>query len=401
MADKIEALIRSLPKAMRRNLGPAPDVARRIAGEIPFASAPLLPLVAAALSKIAGERIPPEMFDLERLPPHLRMKVRVLDDGGRTVVESRDLAAIREHLGDDSAPTAAYASSPWHRDGVTKWDFGALPEHVDLRVGGLALTKYPAVVDAGQTVNLRLCDTVAEAQRLTRMGVLRLFALAEHRELKAQVKHLPQIERIRLFAAPLCKTQPIDDQLIDLLASRAFYQSDEVPCDSDSFEAQMLFGRRLIIPSVQEITKVVLPLFEAYHEVRLALEQPRPSAWQPALDDIRDQLAALLPPGFMVATPWPRLLHLPRYLRAICQRLSKLAGGGLERDRQQLSQIKPRQEALEGHISADQWADIFDPQWAQYRWMLEELRVSLFAQGLGTSEPVSLQRLDRLRPGKF
>jgi len=327
--------------------------------------------------------------------------VRVLDDDGRTVIEGRDLAAIREHLGDDAVPPAVQTSSPWHRDGVTKWDFGPLPEHVDLRVGGLALTKYPAVVDAGRSVNLRLCDTAAEAQRLTRMGVLRLFVLTEHRELKAQVKHLPQIERIRLYAAPLSKAQPIDDQLIDLLASRAFYQSDEVPRDPDAFEAQRLFGRRHSLPSVQEITKVTLPLFEAYHEVRLALEQPRPATWQPALDDIRDQLAALLPPGFMVATPWLRLMHLPRYLKAIGQRLSKLAGGGLERDRQHLLQITPRKEALAGRISAGEWADIFDPEWAQYRWMLEELRVSLFAQGLGTNEPVSLQRLDRLLPREF
>jgi len=219
--------------------------------------------------------------------------------------------------------------------------------------------------------------------------------LAEHRELKAQVKHLPQIERIRLFAAPLSKTQPIDDQLIDLLAFRAFYQSDEVPRDPDSFEAQRLVGRRHIVPSVQDVTKLVPALFEAFHEVRLALEQPRPAVWQAAQGDIRDQLSALLSPGFLVATPWPRLMHLPRYLKAIGQRLGKLASGGMERDRQLLSQITPRQKALQDRISAGDWADILDQQLAQYRWMLEELRVSLFAQELGTSQPISPQRLDK------
>lgn len=394
VADKIESLIRLLPKATRRNLGPAPEVARRIAGEIPFASAPLLSLVAAALSKIAGERIPPEAFDLERLPPHLRMKVRVLDDSGRTLIESRDLTALREHLGDDAAPPAEQTASPWHRDGLTKWDFGTLPAHVDLRVGGLSLTKYPAVVDAGQNVNLRLCDTAAEAQRLTRMGVLRLFTVAEHRELKAQVKHLPQIERIRLFAAPLSKAQSIDDQLIDLLASRAFHQSDEVPRDPDSFEAQRLIGRRHIVPSVQEITKLAMPLFEAYHEVRLILEQPRPVACQAAVEDIRHQLAALLTPGFLVATPWIWLSHLPRYLKASGLRLKKLAGNAA-RDRQQMAILDPRQIRLQERVTQAEWSRIDDPHLAQYRWMLEELRVSLFAQELGTAASVSPERLDR------
>ena len=399
VADKIESLIRSLPKAVRRNLGAAPELARRLAGEIAFASAPLLPLVAAALTKVSGERISPDMFDLARLPPHLRMKVRVIDDGGRTVVEGRDLVAIREHLGEDSAPLEAQSASPWHRDGVTKWDFGRLPEHVDFNTGGLRLTKYPAVVDAQQSIHLRLCNTAAEATRLTSMGVLRLFVMAEQRELKTQVKWLPQIEKIRLLAAPLCKPRSIDDQLIDLVAARAFHASDSVPRDSESFEAQRLVGRRNIAPAVQEITKLILPLFTAYHEVRLALEQPRPAACAPALDDIRDQLAALLPDGFLVATPWDWLNHFPRYLKAVTLRLKKLTSGGPDRDRQQMALLIPRQDVLEERVAATEWVHLSDHRLIQYRWMLEELRVSLFAQELGTSLSVSPERLDRFWRG--
>ncbi|HEX5104347.1 MAG TPA: DUF3418 domain-containing protein, partial [Pirellulaceae bacterium] len=278
--------------------------------------------------------------------------------------------------------------------GITKWDFGPLPEHVDLNSSGLTLTKYPAVVDAGQSVNLRLVDSAVEAGRLSRMGVLRLFAIAEHRELKAQIKHLPQIERIRLYAAPLSKHQPIDEQIIDLLASRAFYATDNVPHNDTSFEAQRLLGRRNILPTVQEITKLVLPLFGAYHEVRLALEQPRPAAGEYALADIRQQLETLLSEGFLVRTPWTWLQHVPRYLRAIGVRLGKLVGS-LPRDRQSHAEIAPREAALAACALRQHWANLADPELAHFRWMLEELRVSSFAQDLGTSIPVSTQRLDR------
>jgi ATP-dependent helicase HrpA len=397
VADKVEALIRSLPKALRRNLGAAPELARRIAGEIAFASAPLPTLVAAALSKHSGEKITADMFDEQRLPPHLRMKIRVIDHGGRTVVEGRDLAAIREHLGEDAAPPPP-EQSPWHRDGITRWDFGPLPEHLDLPYGGLTLTRHPAVVDAHRSVSLRLLESPAEANHLTRMGLLRLFVLAEHRELKAQVQWLPQIERLRLFGAPLAKSRSIDDQLIDLLACRAFYAADAVPRDPDSFEVQRLAGRRNIVPAVQETTKLAQSLLAAYHDVRLVLEQPRPSNCQPALTDIRQQLAALLPEDFLTSTPWNWLVHFPRFLKAIELRLKKLTTGGLDRDRHQLALLAPRQEALAGRFDPGQWATIEDPRLAHYRWLLEELRVSLFAQELGTSEPVSPQRLDKALP---
>src|SRR5207244_1475734 len=169
--------------------------------------------------------------------------------------------------------------SPWHRDGITKWDFGALPAQVELKRGGLVLVQFPALVDAGESASLRLLDTPAEAARQTRLGALRLFVLAEHRELKTQIRWLPNLEKIRLYAAPLASTRSIEDQLIDLVGARAFYAVDSIPRDADSFEAQRLAGRRNILPSVQEVTKVVAAIFEAYHEVRLALEQPRPPTW--------------------------------------------------------------------------------------------------------------------------
>jgi ATP-dependent helicase HrpA len=399
VADKVQALIRTLPKAVRRNLGPAPEVAQKIAEQIGFAAGPFLPIVARELSRLAEEPIRPETFDLERLPPYLKMKVRVVDQGGKSVIEGRDLAALREHLGEEAAAQqAAPINSPWHRDGITKWDIGSLPDHVDLKLGGLTVTKYPALIDAGDSASLRLVDTSEQAARQSRLGALRLFVLAEHRELKTQVRWLPNIEKIRLHAAPLASSRSIEDQLVDLVGARAFYAADQVPREAESFDAQRLAGRKNILPAVQEVTKVVQALFEAYHELRLALESAagkRPPTWQYAIDDLHDQLAALVPTGFLTTTPWQWLQHLTRYLRAMTLRLKKMATTGLPRDRQAHDQVAPRWQAFKERSAEHQERRIDDVELPLFRWMVEELRVSLFAQELGTSLPVSPQRLDK------
>jgi ATP-dependent helicase HrpA len=394
---KVEALIRALPKSVRRSFGPAPDAARKVAKELPFATGPLLPRVAAALSKLAGEPITPEMFEQDRLPPNLRMNVRVVDERGKTLAEGRDVAAIREKLGVNvaAANAAMLKGSTWHRDGVTKWDFGPLPESVDVSRGGLVLTKYPAIVDAGDAAALRLCDWRPQAEQQTRGGLRRLFILAERRELKAQVQWLPNLEKLRLFAAPLCKWRPLDEQLIDLLADRAFYGQDAAaPRTADEFEARRLIARRRIAAEVQDLTKLLLPMFQTYHEVRLALEGRQPAGWQYAVDDLRGQLAALVPNGFLTATPWEWLQHYPRYLKAMALRLNKLSSG-LARDRQQHALVAPRQEAYQTKAEQNRKTGTAEAELDHYRWMLEELRVSLFAQELGTSLTVSPQRLDK------
>jgi ATP-dependent helicase HrpA len=395
LEEKVEALVRSLPKQVRRTLGPAPDIARRVVGELQFADGPFLPRVAQSLSKIAGERITPDAFTIERLPPHLLLNVRVVDDRGQTLAQGRDLAAIRERVGARDEPLAPAEPSPWHRDGLKTWDFGALPKQVEVRHGGVVLTKYPALVDAGDSAALRLVDSAALASEQTRAGARRLFAIAENRELKAQVQWLPKFDQLKMFAAPLCQTRTLQQQVIDLLADRAFYASESVPRNAEDFQIQAKIGKRNIVPSVQAVTRLVTPLLEAYHEVRLALEQPRPPAWQSALADIREQLAALTFEGFLTAVPDAWLKHYPRYLKGIASRLKKLASSGVARDAQAYAEIASRWKAYQANAEAHRQSGIVDPELTLFRWMLEEQRVSSFAQELGASMPISPKRLDK------
>jgi ATP-dependent helicase HrpA len=393
--EKVLGLIRSLPKDIRRKLGPAPNIAADVARELKFAHGALASEVAAALSRRAGERITSEHFDTSKLAPHLRLQIRVVDDRGKPLVASRDFDTVRSQA---APPPDAKSPAPglWDKRGLTKWDFGSLTERVDVRRAGVTLTKYPGIVDAGETVSLGLYDTPQQAAEATRLGALRLFVLSERRELKAQVQWLPQIEKIRLYAAPLRRSKSIDEELIDLLASRAFYAAtSEVPRDADEFAAQRLVGKRNIVPAVQDLSKLVLSLFESYHTLQLALQRSHPAGWKYAVDDIRQQVDRLLAPGFLTATPGSWLQHYPRYLRAANSRLTKLSSGQA-RDRKQHELLAPRMQVWERRAADNAARGGVDSSLDHYRWMLEELRVSLFAQELGTSCAVSPQRLDKL-----
>ena len=407
LVEKVEHLIKSLPKQQRRNLIPAPEVAKRVAKQLHFAKSSFLLEVARALSKEAEEPIVAEQFDLSRLPTHLVLNVRVLDEQGKTLAEGRDLDVLREKVGATKSEAAAQAAekSHWHRDGVKAWEWDVLPESVDLVRGGLAFTRFPAVVDMQETVALRLCETLPEAEQLTWGGIRRLVVLDRPRRYREQIEHLPKLAQLQVLAAPLCKERTLIQQLIDLLAQRsidlarssprATGSASAVPRTKEEFQKLLKLSTDQLLPAVQEVTRFALPLFEAYQQARLALEQPRPETWQPAVDDLRQQFGELLPPNFLAETPWTWLQHYPRYLKGIALRLQKIASTGLPRDRQALAQITPRLEAWHARREVHRKHHVLDPELQTFRWMLEEFRISLFAQELGTSQAISGPRLDK------
>jgi ATP-dependent helicase HrpA len=401
--EKLEALIRTLPKSVRQTIGPAQDVAKKAADSVQFAQRPFLQAAAEAISRAVGQRLAADQFDLDRLPPHLRINVRVLDDKGRTLAESRDLGELRAKF-IQGQPAAAPQESRWHRDGITRWDFGPLPEQIDVSRGGIRLSKYPGLVDQGNAVGLRLFDQADAAQQHTRAGIRRLFVIAEHRELKSQVQWLPDLAKLQLWSGPLFRTRKLEEELVDLLAERALVGAaagqvsnsspSALPRDERTFTDLVATQKLFIAAAAQDLVKVVPSLLQAYHEARLALETPRPAAWQYAVDDMQQQLADLTADGFLTCTPWQWLLHYPRYFRAITARLKKMTTS-LPRDKQQHDLLAPRVARWRERAAEHERHGVIDAELEQYRWMLEELRVSLFAQELGTSIPVSPQRLDK------
>ncbi|QDU31433.1 ATP-dependent RNA helicase HrpB [Anatilimnocola aggregata] len=405
LAEKVEHLIRSLPKQQRRNLIPAPDVAKRTAKKLHFAKSSFLLEVARALSLEAGEPISPDAFDLTRLPQHLVLKVRVVDEQGKVLAEGRDIEQLREQVGAKPATaTSAPDKSPWHRDGVKSWEWDILPEAVDISRGGLTFTRFPAIVDTQENVALRLTETLPEAEQLTWAGIRRLIVLDRPRRYREQVENLPKLSQMQVLAAKLCQDRTLIQQLVDLLAQRSIdlalpswkkQAANSLPRSKDEFNKLLKLATDQLLPAVQEVSRFALPLFEAYHQARLALEQARPETWQPALDDMRAQFGELIIPNFLAETPWTWLQHFPRYLKGISLRLQKIVSTGLPRDRQALAQVTPRVKAWHERREVHRKHHVLDAELDTFRWQLEEFRISLFAQELGTSQAISAPRLDK------
>ena len=392
---KVVALIKSLPKPIRRRLVPAPDTARKVVGELRFGDGNLLAALAAVLGRIAGEQVPVEAFDEDKLPDDLKMCVRVVNAEGETLAEGRELDTIRRQLAAEaSASFSALDDTQWRRDGILSWDFGELPEQIDVASGSVSLKAFPMLVDEADSVSLRLADSPERAARQTRCALRRLFILSRKRELESQVSWLPDLQQMLLYAASIenCNLQR---QLVQLIAERAFMADGPLPQTEDQFHQQAKEGRRRIAPAVQEVANLVGPLFEAYHKARLAAERITASTCQYVATDARSQLDQLTGPDFLTNTPWEWLRHYRRYFRAIELRLDKLSGGSLSRDRKNWELLEIHLDAYRQKASQHEQMSVYDPELVRFRWMLEEYRVSLFAQELGTSIPVSAKRLDR------
>ncbi len=393
---KIAALIRSLPKAIRRLLVPVPDTARKVLQEVRFGEGDIRQALAATLSRIAGKAVSPRDFQEDKLPDTLRMNVRVVDAAGKALASGRDLDAIRRQLGLEAAAAVSALDDPrWNHDGLVTWDIEEFPEEVELRRGGLVFKAYPMLVDGQESVSLRLTDSPERAVQETRHGLRRLFVLVDRRRLKEQVDWLPGLDKMLLAAAAIPQFD-LRRELAELIADRAYLEGREgLPRTKPEFDQRLAAGRERIGLAVQEVAGLVGPLLETHHQARLALERAASPRSAYAVADAREQLDRLAAPDFLTRTPWQWLKHLPRYFRAIPIRLGALRAGGLSRDQKHCADIRQRWEAYLERARRHEETGIFDPELDHYRWMLEEYRVSCFAQRLGTAEPVSAKRLDQ------
>jgi ATP-dependent helicase HrpA len=324
------------------------------------------------------------------------MNVRVLDAAGAVIAHGRDLGKIKQALGiRDSVPEGMIRDPRYERDGIRRWDFGELPERVEVRRGPFDVPAYPALVDRHDHVSLCLMDNPCAAARALRAGLRRLVVLAESHELKSQVQWLPHLNEIQLWASTLGHQRDVKQQITDLLAQRAFVEPSPRPHTAEDFAALRQEGNEHVLVVVQEVTSLLPPLFETYHEAQCALDDATSALEREAAADVREQLAMLVPEGFLAETPWQWLLHFPRYFRGMRLRLERLRAGSHARDSQATRQLAPLWRQYIDRFRRNLQRSIDDPDLDEYRWMLEEYRVSLFAQTLGTSMKVSPQRLAR------
>ncbi len=396
LEDKVTALLRSLPKDVRRDLVPLPDVARAVAARLHFGEGALLTGITRAVEDVTGIVIPASAFQEDKLPDHLRMRIEVVDSKGDSLGISRDLDELRGQLGAKATATFSAAPDPrWTRDSLRNWDFGPLPEAVSVERAGIQLTGYPTLLDRGETVSLRLLDSTVQAAYEFRFGLIRLFSIAMARELKQQVDHLPFINAWTLLGQTLPQPFPLRQHLAERIAERAFLSESPWPRSQPEFGLRVAAGKPHIPAAAALVARQLQPLLETYTQIRRLWEKTDLPRYQATRRDLHDHLSNLLASGFLIRTPWTWFVHLPRYLRGIVRRIEKLTAGSGPRDGQQLSSFLPRWQRWKDRAHIARERGLYDAELENYRWMLEEYRILLFAQDLGTAMSVSEKRLDK------
>jgi ATP-dependent helicase HrpA len=311
---------------------------------------------------------------------------------------------------------SAAASAGFERKGLTSWDFDELPEQVEVDRGGRKLVGYPAIADEGKSVALTLLDTEAEAEAATRKGLRRLFQLALPEQMKFLARNLPGFTELQLRYMFMNQAllgereggkqdkggrhdkgemaERLREELITAICDRAFFVEDEPVRNRKAFEVRVAKGKTRLMDVAQEICRIAAEILAEHHALRAKLDMPQHAAWPRAVADIRSQLRELLGPGFLASVPFERLKHYPRYLRAIAVRLDKIASNP-ERDANWQQQLARYWQAYQARLAADRSRGVRNPKVEEMRWMLEELRVSLWAQQLKTPYPVSFRRVEK------
>jgi ATP-dependent helicase HrpA len=411
--DLVTAHLRALPKDLRRRFVPAPDTARAVLdrlsagavadpGRSDAARGPLVDAMADALYDLTGVDVPPDSWDIERVPPHLRMTFRVEDADGEQVAEGKDLSALAASLAPVVRRTVSAAATDVERAGLTGWTFGELPPSFEREVDGQRVAGSPALVDEGESVAIRVLGSPEEAARATRLGVRRLLVLSVPSPVKHVVGRLDARQKLALgFSAyssvPALLADCVDAAVDALVARHAGDVGGEVT-DEAAFERLRDLVRADLPEATYDAVTAVSDVLALGHDLVTRASGTAAAATLPTLVDVREHVQRLTAAGFVSRTGVERLGDLRRYLRADAVRLDSLpAGAG--RDRQRLAEVQVVADEVSTWVSSlpvgRRGSPTADDAVAEVRWMVEELRVSLFAQQLGTRQAVSAKRIYR------
>jgi ATP-dependent helicase HrpA len=406
--ELVTALIRSLPKPVRRELAPAPDHARaalrRLAAHAPEHGppAPLLPTLGRELRELSGVDVPPDAWQWDRVPDHLKVTFEVLDERGRPVAAGKDLTGLAAGLRERVRAAIASVAPGVEASGLRAWSFGALPASYEQVRAGQPLRAYPALVDQGDSVAIRLFENETDARAAMWPGVRRLLACVVPSPAKAILGGLDYTAKLALSRGPHGSASALFEDCLNCALDTVIAEGGGPVRDQAGFDALAARARQVAPDRVRELVGVLTRVLASTHQVEQRLAALTSPVLGPAVADVREQLAGLVFPGFVTATGFDRAADLPRYLRGIELRLDKLPNQP-ERDQDRMRALHEVRAAyldarrrLAGTTGAASGL-------AEIRWMLEELRVSYFAQTLGTAYPVSdkrvLRAIEQLGPG--
>lgn len=395
LREKCIALVKSLPKPLRRRFVPVPDCIDRILPDLQVQGGSLKLALSKKLREIGGVDIPLEHWQDQELDSHLRMNIQVVDGQGNVLGAGKDLDELKQRFsGEIRAEISRHAGDSLERKGLTDWDFGTLPERHETPGPGVTITTYPALVDEKDSVALRLMQTEHLARLASRQGVARLLLLRmpqQARTLRGQL--LRGDAAIHLLAFPGDEKTALDHLL--LCAARVAFSLDRrLPREREAFEQVLDEGRAGFIETAEKVEALFLTIMRTCRDIKKALKQFSSPGDLPLRRDVEAQLEWLLNERFLLDTPWEWLQQYPRYLQAVTLRLEKYPRG-MEKDRAAVRELEKFRRHYDERAAYCRQRGLYDEALEHYRWMIEEYRVSLFAQQLGTRVAVSSKRLER------
>ncbi|RZT98140.1 ATP-dependent helicase HrpA [Rivibacter subsaxonicus] len=423
LKDKVLALVKSLHQRPRSRLVPLPDYAAEFCETANFGEGSLMDALLKAVRERTQLAVQRNDFKLETLQPHLFMNFRVVDEHGRQLGMGRHLPTLKAELGGQArsafqalaalklgtpkpatepAPTLASTSAkPAPQVAATKasaaperytdWSFGELPELMEIGRGGQKMVGFPALIDKLTHVEIEVFDEPDVAASKHRAGLRRLVALQIKEPLKYLEKNIPDLARMAVqFMALGGSSDELREQIVAVALDRAFLASEPLPTDAQRFKAVVEEGRARLNLVAQEVARLAASVLQEAAAAQRKLKDSRPP--KEVADDIAAQLQRLVPKRFLQVTPYAQLQHLPRYLKGIVMRLDKLRADPA-RDTQRLAELRPLDQRWTRRMAELKGAA--DARLDEFRWLLEELRISLFAQELRTPQPVSVKRLEK------
>ncbi|MGH3879933.1 MAG: ATP-dependent RNA helicase HrpA [Actinophytocola sp.] len=380
--ELITALIRSLPKPLRRNFVPVPDFAAAVRDRLSSVAEPTLDQVAGELRALSGVVVPPDAWQLDQVPQHLRTTFQVVEEG-RPVLEGKDLGALKRELASRVRESLAAGAEGLTREGLTSWSFGPLSRHVSLRRAGQEVTAYPALVDTGSSVAVRLFDSPAEQSREMWRGMRRLVLLTVPAPVKQVVRRLPNAAKLALSANPHGSVPALLEDCLDAAADALIARAGGPVWTPEDFEALCTAVRADLADTLYAVLDRVRAVLTTDASVDAALSRMTGGVFAESVADMRTQRSALVYKGFVTDAGQARLSDVERYLRGIERRLEKLP----ERPTRDLEWTYAVQDAEQAY------AEVRTRDDGSVRWMIEELRISFFAQTLGTAHPISEKRV--------
>ena len=433
LKDKIQALLKSLPQRPRSRFVPLPESAARLAELLGTPDRiGHVGLVDALLKQVRDETsldVKRADFKLDMLSTHLFMNLCVVDEHGRQLGQGRSLSALKAEWGakargafqalaglklssnaqeakklETNEPPAltgqaqaaikskAKPAVPTvHAEArYTHWIFGELPELMEIGRGGQQLIGFPALIDAGDAVTIEVFDEPALAATKHRAGLRRLFALQIKDALKYLEKNIPDLQKMAVAYIPLGTQEELRSQILDVAMDRAFLL-EPLPTNAEQFERRVQEGRGRLTLIANEVARLAGTILIEYAAAARKIKDTKIAP--DSVQDAQQQLQRLVPKNFLTAAPWPQLAHFARYLKAITARLDKLRADPA-RDAAKLMELRPHEQRYWRLVAERKGA--VDARMQELRWLLEELRVSFFAQELRTPQPVSVKRLDKL-----